>query len=293
MIKKIPIIILTRDEPGFLKICVDSIVNRTDYPFEIIIVDNNSKSSDQLEILKDISVEHKVIYNDKNNWILGFNLGLAYVKGSEHLDRNYYVLTDGDIVVPLRKDGVCWLSFLTDSLNNKFFIGKIGLGLDISNLKKSPNLAKAYKDELRYLKGKKYSNFVLAPVDTTIAIYRSDLFVHDEFLIYPGHASLVKPYYYVFRTVDVYQAKHLGWRKYKKITSSDLQSLHSKIKCFSLFSAYMDPNELKKAAFHYRFLYKIKLLFKLYWAGKVAFFWGKYIIKKFPRNFNEIQSKMR
>lgn len=293
MTLKIPIIILTKDEPDFLLACVRSIVSRTNYPFELIIVDNASKDPIQKKILEGLSLTYKVIHNQKNNWVLGFNLGFHYVLDSEGLDKDYYVLTDGDILVPLPKNGVCWLTFLVDSMNKNFFIGKLGLGLDISAIKRATNLSKAYENELNYLNGFKFDELVMAPVDTTMAIYRSDLFVHGGYSIYPGHASLMKPYYYVFRTYEVYQAKHLGWRKYKKRVYDYEGSLHDKIKCFTYFAAYIDPNELKKAKLYYQVLYRFKFIFKAYWAVKLCYFWLKYIIKKFPRGFNEVQSKVR
>lgn len=82
------------------------------------------------------------------------------------------------------------------------------------------------------MRGPKVDELIMAPVDTTLAIYRKDLFVMNKFI--PGHATLVKPYYYVFRTPKVYQAKHLGWRKYQK-------QLEEKIICFT---KYIDPIKL-------------------------------------------------
>lgn len=293
MSKIIPIVILTKDEPKFLELMIKSIVNRTKYPYKIFIVDNNSQDVNQKNLLVKLEQEYKleVIYNDKNHWVLGFNNAIEIIDNKQEFNHKYIVLSDGDIIVPLPKDGVCWLEYLVKKMQKNITIGKIGLSLDISLIAKTKKFNKIYNLEKKYMKGPKVDELIMAPVDTTLAIYRRDLYIMNKFKIIPGHASLVKPYYYIFRTSKVYQAKHLGWRKYDNPT---IKQLEEKIVCFTKYAAYVDPMVLDKVSLKTKYFFKIgRYFFKTYWAFKVVYYWTTYIIKHFPRDLNEIQSKYR
>jgi len=294
MSKIIPIVILTKDEPRFLELMIKSIINRTKYPYRIFIVDNGSKCMEQKKLLKNLQAKYehiKVILNNKNEWVLGFNKAISIVNRIEDIDSRYIVLSDGDIVVPLAKDNICWLEYLKNKMDDNITIGKIGLSLDIGFIKNKEKFKKTYNIEKNYMKAPHVNDLIIAPVDTTLAIYRKDLYINNKFEIIPGHASLVKPYYYIFRTNKPYQAKHLGWKNY---TQPNKEQLEDKIICFTKYAAYIDPFVLEKVDKKIKYFYKFgRYFYKVYWALNVVFLWIKYIIKNFPRNMNQIQAKYR
>jgi glycosyltransferase involved in cell wall biosynthesis len=47
----IAIVVLTKDEPEFLDKTIRSIIDRTNYPYELFIVDNNSSLGEQIKLL--------------------------------------------------------------------------------------------------------------------------------------------------------------------------------------------------------------------------------------------------
>ena len=62
----IAIVILTKDEPSFLDGTIRSIIDRTNYPYELFIVDNNSSLDEQIKLLNSYEKEElaHVIYKD-------------------------------------------------------------------------------------------------------------------------------------------------------------------------------------------------------------------------------------
>lgn len=92
----ISIIIVHKDRPEYLNICLQSIsVTSFNNNYEIIVVDNNSGKESQ-DFLEDISEEVKVVKNDTNlYWSAACN------KGVEEADKNskYFVFLHCDIVV--------------------------------------------------------------------------------------------------------------------------------------------------------------------------------------------------
>ncbi len=289
----IAIVVLTKDEPEFLDKTIRSIINRTNYSYELFIVDNNSNLDEQKKILnlyeKD-GLAH-VIFNNKNQWVLGFNKAIDIINTRTDLSSEYIVLTDGDIVVPNFVDGVCWLTYLKQKMDSNITVGKLGLALDTQFMKNNKQFHNTYTNELEYMKGPIVDNLIIAPVDTTLAIYRKDLFVMNQFRMLPGHGSLVRPYYYVCRTNDTYLAKHLGWHNY---VEPDVNQLQNKVACFAKYAGYVDPIILDQVGAGVKYFYKIfGRIYKVYWSFGVAWHWMRYISARFPRNLNEIQSKCR
>jgi len=199
------------------------------------------------------------------------------------------VLTDGDIVVPKPIKQVCWLEYLKQKMDNNVIIGKLGLALDdLEFTKGKEEFSKIYKEELSYIKGPMIGDMVIAPVDTALAIYRQDLFVMKNFKMVPGHASLVKPYYYICRANQAYQGEHLGFKSYQKPNEEQIKE---KIICFTKYAGFVDPIVLSKTSKRVRYFYKMfHHVFRAYWFLKVVFYWVVYITPRFPRNLNEIQS---
>jgi glycosyltransferase involved in cell wall biosynthesis len=287
------IVVLTKDEPDFLDKTIRSIIGRTNYPYELFIVDNDSSLDKQKTLLKSYEQDGlaHVIFNNKNQWILGFNKAIDIVNTRTDLSSEYVVLTDGDIVVPEPIGQVCWLEYFMQKMDGNITIGKLGLALDTQFIKDNKQFYDTYANELRYMKGPVVDDLVIAPVDTTLAIYRRDLFVTNTFKMLPGHGSLIRPYYYVCRTSGTYLAEHLGWHNY---IEPDINQLRDKVICFAKYAGYVDPIVLGKVGGKARYFYKIfGRIYKAYWSFGVVWYWMRYTLTRFPRNLNEIQSKLR
>ncbi len=287
-----PIILLHHNEIDFLEKSINSIKQNTKSKYEIIIVDNKSNKKN-IEILKKkFSKKYKLILNKKDNWIFGFNLGINAIK--YNWDR--VVLSDADIVFKKTKKNTCWLKYLNDELNKYPIIGKLGISLNTSILERNKSLKKILQRELRYKNSYNIGNNIIAPTDTTAAIYRKDLFITKKFVMQLGHTSLIKPYYYSCRTGKKLECIHLGWQKYLKViknSKKNIEVIRDKAWFFCKFNRTIEEPLLNQLEFFERNL--IRILAKLYYKPKIAikfiFIWMIYIIKNFPLNYNEIQKK--
>lgn len=102
----VSIIIPNRDNFGFLKPCVDSVFNKTDYQqFEVIVVDNESVDPDVLAYYEEMRQRHGarfsvVDYNHPFNFSAQCNLGVQAARGEYLLLLN----NDTEIIQP------AWLS---------------------------------------------------------------------------------------------------------------------------------------------------------------------------------------
>lgn len=294
--ESIPICILHKDEPEFLFQMVSSIMENTYLEYSLFIVDNNSQLSESLAMLKKLSLNKNItiIYSRKNDWILGFNLALK--SSSWPLMWEYAVFSDSDIIVPQPVDGVCWLSHLVQQMDSNACIGKLGLPLKISDLPDDLLIkGDVYANELRFYSGEKIGSNYISPVDTTLAIYRRDFFVTEEFKFSVGHASLARPYYYTCRCRREFEAVHLGWyKKPIKFDSSANVQLSGKIRCFALYAAYVEPKILKGAKFSDRLFFKlVKPIAYIFWSTLILLKISLYILSRFPRRLNEKQFRAR
>ena len=288
----IAIVILTKDEPKFLKATVQSILERTHYPYQLFISDNNSQSAEQKYLLQqyDQDPNIRVICNTNNRWVLGFNNAIEIAQRQKNLSRDYMVLTDGDIMVPESTDELCWLEYLKQQMDQHTCIGKLGLSLNLDSIKDNSLFQKTYQRELTYKTGPNIGESIIAPVDTTLAIYRQDIFISGAFRLLPGHASLIKPYFFTCRTLH-YQAEHLGWKNYIEPTQEQLKE---KIKCFTKYAGYIDSIVLNKTDIKTKNFYRFfRYWFKAYWSIKVIFYWILYVFTRFPRKLNELQVSHR
>lgn len=261
--KKIPVILLHHNEFDFLYQSIESIYKNTKYPYKLFVVDNNSQSNDVFWLnLKKNFPQINIIFNKKNNWVYGFNLAIKQIKS------DYYLLSDADIIFPGPKNNLCWLEYLVIQLNKHQSIGKIGLSLNLDLIKNDPNYKNLYKRELSYKKGKMIGDNIIAPVDTTAALYRSDLFMNknSKFFMRVGHFSNMKPYYYCVRTSELFSSIHLGWKKYKhyKLNNAKLE-LTKKIDFFGLYGIKIEDELLSQVCLYtqvkYKFLLKIMRLY--------------------------------
>ncbi len=116
--KRVSIVILTWNALEYTKKCVLSIQNHTNYPHEIIFVDNASTDG-TVEYLRNLVKEHsnyKLIENKENRgFAAGNNQGVATASG------DYVLLLNNDVLV---SDG--WLESLVESLEKDEKIGMVG-----------------------------------------------------------------------------------------------------------------------------------------------------------------------
>lgn len=290
---KIPIVILHKDDIINLAIMLESIYKNTRFRYEVFLIDNASEPHIKLKLLElQKKYEFNFISSNKNNWILGFNAVFKHQNWRK--DYAYYIFSDCDIEVPALS-GKCWLEKMVDEMENNICIGKLGISLKYSDIDKGEIYDKVVREEQiidaqPVIGGKNR----VAPVDSTLAIYRKDLYVGNSFRFSIGHASLVRPYYYVCRTDrSELEARHLGWYN-RGVTNNTTAQLKNKIICFSKYAAYVEPAALKRMPKYYQFYYRIvKPIMKLYWSILVISRLLFYYVSNFPRNINKIQNKLR
>ncbi len=120
--KKVSIIIPNKDQKEILERCIESVIQKTDYKnYEIIIVENNSTTSEIFEYYKTIEQRENirvVIWKDKFNYSAINNFGVRYANGE------YLLFLNNDIEV-IREN---WLSEMLANVQRKE-VGIVGAKL--------------------------------------------------------------------------------------------------------------------------------------------------------------------
>lgn len=286
----IPILILHHNEFKYLKYCINSLEKNTQYPHEIMIIDNNSNREVKEKIKVTFSKKYKIFFNKKDNWLLGFNLAIKSIKWNWH----YIVLTDADICFKKTKNKKCWLKYLVNQMNKNLCMGKLGIKLNTHYISKKKYFREIFKRELSYQEGKKIGDNIIAPVDTTAAIYRKNIFIHDKFEMKIGHTSLIKPYYYSCRTGKDLDCIHFGWQKYFKTYKTKKNYKHLAEKAY-FFAKWNRPIEktlsIELTVYDRIYTYLLSRIMRLFFSVNFIYLWIIYLIKNFPFNYNEIQNK--
>lgn len=129
--EKVSIIIVHNDKPGHLNICLQSIsVNSLNSNYEVVIVDNGSKTEMAKEFLDGIN-DCKVIRNQKNlGWTKAANQGVAAADPKS----KYLIFLHHDVVI-LHPAWIDWLINVSESQVS----GLIGMALDFYELKDANN----------------------------------------------------------------------------------------------------------------------------------------------------------
>jgi hypothetical protein len=291
----IPIVLLHHNEPKALLQSVKAIAERTKQPYRLFVVDNASPMTEENEaVFRIASSQYSaiVIRNVKNNWVYGFNLAIEHQSWP---DSEFYVFSDADIVVPKCKgDTLCWLTYLVNQMKEHRCIGKLGMSLDLFNIEQNPRLKETFAREKLYMGGMKIGPNIIAPVDTTLAIYRRDLFV-TRFRFSIGHQALIKPQYYICRTSSEWTSVHLGWDYYPgAIHQYSAAQYWQKALAMSRVGAYTDPAIMAKLGFWKRNLLRgIRSSVRLIFGLRVVILMALYVVTHFPRSLNEIQAEYR
>jgi len=230
----IDIVILSHERSAIITEMLAKIKERTHYPHRIIVCDNDSsdRAKTNLKELSEKGFIDKLIYNNFNKWPEGFNPGLKIVNGE------LYCLSDPDIIVPDLGSN-CWLTRLVVLMDKYSFIGKLGLHISLDNYQEKPGY-KTYSKEKCLEKFE--SKFLVdtnneiyeAPVDTTMAICRRDLFktYNGKYPEIPSvdHQAMYGANYKVGRTTPSLSCIHTGFDEYKNLSSENLEYIASKKK---------------------------------------------------------------
>ncbi|PIX15287.1 MAG: hypothetical protein COZ72_03825 [Elusimicrobia bacterium CG_4_8_14_3_um_filter_50_9] len=227
----IDIVILSHERSAIITDMLTKIKERTHYPHRIIVCDNDSSEAakNNLKRLVEKGFIDKLILNNFNKWPEGFNPGLTIVNG------DLYCLSDPDIIVPDLGEN-CWLSRLVDYMNKYPFMGKIGLHISMDNYPPKHAYSREYyirKFESKFVENTDNEIFE-APVDTTMAICRRDLFeTYNE--AYPeiplvDHQARYRRNYKVGRTAHPLSCVHKGFDEYKDLSDENIRYIANKNK---------------------------------------------------------------
>ena len=115
----VSIVIVTYNATEWVKLCLDTIRERTDdVPYEIIIVDNASQE-DTRELLRQQDDIRLFLNEDNLLWSAGCNQGMQ----AAHADSKYFLLLNSDIEV-LRPD---WLTIMVDAMETPTKDGPVAM----------------------------------------------------------------------------------------------------------------------------------------------------------------------
>ncbi len=288
----IPVFIMSYNDLASLRLCLRALVRRTLRAHRLVVIDNGSTDPRLRRYLKWLTrlTGIEVHLNRFNLWVLGVNKVIrAWSRSSD--TEALFVLTDCDILVPPPRHGQCWLARMEAELERHACVGKLGLSLDLGYIRGRPQFQHTYERELFFSQGPRIGDMAIAPVDTTLALYRKSLFVSAHPLFIPTHQGLYRPYYYCCRTAPDFQAKHLSWRFYARRSKTDVVS---KMLCFGLMGATVVPALTEHAPRYARFFYfVVRPLARIFWGCIAAGLQVSYLVRFIPRGLNRLQASRR
>lgn len=288
----IPIFVMSYNDLVSLRLCLRALFRRTICTHHIVVVDNASTDPRLMRYLDRLAglTAIRVHRNRMNLWVLGLNKAVGeWSRGSGVEDR--FVVTDCDILPPPPVNGQCWLSRMQALMDDHTCVGKLGLSLDLGYIKTRERFRHTYEREQFFMQGPRIGEMIIAPVDTTLALYRKSLFVSSQPLFIPTHQGLYRPYYYCCRTPQSLQAKHLSWRFYGTRNETDVVA---KMRCFGLVGATVVPAVYDEAPVHARAFYTLVRPFaRVFWGLVVVLLQANYLVRSFPRRLNRIQASRR
>jgi len=116
----VSIIILNYNKSDLLIICLQSLLNITDYKsYEIVIIDNGS-TDDSQQVINKLYAKNgkiKIVFNDKNlGYAEGNNVGIKYISN----DAKYVVILNNDTLIEEKY----WLLNLVEFLEEHDYVGE-------------------------------------------------------------------------------------------------------------------------------------------------------------------------
>lgn len=288
----VPIFVMSYNDLVSLRLCLRALTKRTYFPHRIIVVDNASTEPELKRYLVKLAALTviQVYRNRMNLWVLGLHKAIGEWSRRSGAD-DLFVLTDCDILPPPPLNGQCWLMRMKALMDEHACVGKLGLALDLGYIKSREQFRHTYERELFFMQGPRIGEMVIAPVDTTLALYRKSLFVTSNPLFIPTHQGLYRPYYYCCRTPQDFQAKHLSWRFYSRRNETDVVA---KMFCFGLVGATVVPAVYGVAPLRAQVFYSLVRPFsRAFWGVVVVLLQASYLVRSFPRRVNRIQASRR
>ncbi|MDD9224720.1 glycosyltransferase family 2 protein [Aeromonas hydrophila] len=271
---------MTRNDGEYLKQCIESIFNTVKMPITVYIVDNNSDSQEHLDIVASLSSRFesvRVVYNKQNLWVLGLNKTINSIRDL-HVSK-YFFLTDADIdFSKCETPNRCWLSYLTEKMDENLVVGKLGLSLNWDYISTQPDFFDIYKQEKSlYNESRKINELYISQVDTTACLFRIDWSIESSGGLYPDHMRYLRPELYSCRTPKNITVEHLGWYKYHKNALPQKQ-INDKVICFTIVGASLKDEIRSQASFLVRkFSYFFTKPFLYFWVLRRYCMLARYI----------------
>lgn len=261
----IPIVVLTHSNPDLSSV-LHALYSNTNFPHEVYIVNNNSSFNSihrhrVTELRKYYSFQ---LVNASNRWVLSLNHSIIQ---NCFDSSSYFVVLDDDCIVPPPYQGRCWLETLYVLMSKYSFIGK--LALPLHEISTAANGFRSY-DYIISNRSVLIDKIYECRVDTTLALYRSNLFMPESNKFSPKHMSLVRPSLYQ----GVFCDRHFLTTS---LSNSDPYSfspqyIRSKCLCFALNSAWLSPDNLAKTPLLYKLVYfTIRPLSSAFWSLNAIF----------------------
>lgn len=239
-----PIIILAHERPRQLRDMILSIERNTQN-YAIIICDNGSRQQNMKAYLRRLSKKYIVILNQSNLLLNGINRALGIINA---IGYKYFVFSDPDIILN-KNTPKNWIEIFKQ-LAEKYNLCRVGTALDISEL---PHKKINRSDYIKQCESgywtKVFQQDIIpdkcydAPIDTTLALYRSDSFdsIKNNCLPLRHNGTLDqweqnKKYKGTIRVAGRFTAQHTGWlapvkykNEYKKYVKSIIAGRTSSI----------------------------------------------------------------
>ncbi len=133
--KPIDIIFLTFNRLDYFIQTITALIQNTRYPYNLIVVDNNSGEEFKNFLKENNKLFSLVIYNNSNEWTSAFQ------KGIDVSTSDPFIVSDPDILVPNLEDK-CWLERVINLHNLYPEIGLLALNLSDEN--KPPKMPDVY-----------------------------------------------------------------------------------------------------------------------------------------------------
>ena len=268
--------IITHENEQRLSENVNSLLNSTLVAQDIIIVWNGKKSVKSLSLERELADFDYVnfFYVGYNAFIFGVTLAM---KVYQNVEDPYFLVSDGDFLYPPLATGD-WLQEFIFFMDKFPMIGRTGLSIDLINIKSKPELISILQQEEKYLSGFCIDEFYHAPIDTTPAIYRKNIFYWGNNVM-PGHMTGMKPYFLSMRSKNFF-GYHLGWDE-KKYQSGHYLLSWSNLTSFGMFNGVISNTVLSQQPLIKKFVYKlISAVARTYWRSFKFFYILKYLLKK-------------